>query len=37
LMPGCGGPEPMVRLLANRAVDAARMSVEIEGRLGEGE
>ena len=32
---GAVGKEPMVRLLAHRAVDAAKMGVEIAGRLGE--
>jgi len=32
---GAAGKEPMVRVLAHRAVDAAGVGVEIAGRLGE--
>jgi len=34
---GAAGKEPMVRLLAHRAVDVAGLAVEIASRLGEGE
>ena len=32
---GAVGKEPMIRLLAHRAVDAAGLAVEIAGGLGE--
>ena len=34
---GAVGKEPMIRLLAHRAVDVAEMGVEIGRRMGEGE